>query len=66
MMAVCCSAVLEVKPSLRRYKNSTIFTSLFCTNNVDYNLSDQELEWLYSNFTPMTSTSRVCGMANQF
>ena len=65
MMAVYCSAVLEVAPSLQLYNNSTTFTSLYCTNNVDYDLSDQVLEWLYSNFTPMTSTSRVCGMANQ-
>ena len=62
MMAFHCSAVLDVYPPLRIYSNSTSFTSLFCTDLVDYNLFNKEIEWLYANFTPMTSTSRIDGM----
>ena len=62
MMAFHCSAILEVLPPLRIYSNSTSFASLFCNDLVDYSLSDKEIEWLYANFTPMTSTSRICGM----
>ena len=61
MMVFHCSAVLQVFPPLQIYSNSTTFTSLFCTNNVDYSLSDKEVEWLYANLTPVTSTSRICG-----
>ena len=59
MMSFHCSAVLEVIPPLLIYNNSTIFTAFFCTNNVDYSLSDEEIEWLYANFTSVTSTSRI-------
>ena len=62
MMAFHCSAVLEVFPPLLIYSNSTIFTAFFCTNNVDYSLSDKEVEWLYANFTSVTSTSRMDGI----
>ena len=62
MMAVYCSAALRVP--FQYYDDSTAFTSLTCTNNVDYNLSDEDVEWLYANFTPMTSTSRICGITN--
>ena len=61
-MAFHCSAVLEVFPPLRIYSNSTSFTAFFCSNNVDYSLSDKEVEWLYANFTPVTSTSRMDGI----
>ena len=64
MMVVHCSAVLEVHPQFKPYDNSTTFTSLSCSNNVDYNLSDEDVEWLYANFTPITSTSRICGITN--
>ena len=62
MMAFHCSAVLEVYPPLRIYSNSTSFTLLFCTDLVDYNLFNKEIEWLYANFTNMNSTSRIDGM----
>ena len=64
MMAIHCSAVLEVYPQFHIYDNNTTFTSFFCTNNVDYNLSDNDVEWLYANFTPVNSTSKICGMQN--
>ena len=63
MMAVYCSAVL-VGPPFQPFNNSTFFTSLFCYNNVDNNLSDEDIEWLYSNFTLMNTTSRICGKTN--
>ena len=65
MMAAHCSAVLTVYPPFRQYSDSTNFTSFHCVDTVDYNsLSNEDIEWLYSNFTVMTTTSRICGITN--
>ena len=66
MMTVYCSAVLEVYPPFQHFDDSAGHATFFCTNYVDYNLSDKEVEWLYSNFTLVISTSgcRICGITN--
>ena len=64
MMAVYSSAALKVIPLFQFYKNTTEFASLICSNDDDGFISGDDIEWLYSNFTLMISTTdyRIYGM----
>ena len=57
MMAVYSSAALKVIPLFQFYNNTTEFASLICSNDDDGIVSGDDIEWLYSNFTHMTSTT---------
>jgi len=67
MMDVYSSTALKIYPPFQVCNSDTQFTSLLCINNDDSPLlSDvDDIEWLYSNFTLMTSTPdyRMDGIA---
>ena len=62
MRAALSGAVLHISPPFQHYNATTDFTSLICFNEFDDYLTSDEIEWLYPNFTLLTSTNfRIIG-----
>ena len=64
MMGACSSAGLKIDPPLQHYNSAENTTSFICINDGDSFVSADDIEWLYPNFTIITSTladSRICG-----
>ena len=47
---------LKIYPQFQHYDGTTGFTSFICSNDDDSYVSADDVEWLYPNFTIMTST----------
>ena len=56
MMGAYSSVALKIYPPLQHYTGTTEFTSFICSNDDDSYVSGDEIEWLFPNFTIMTST----------
>ena len=57
IMDVYSSTALKIYPPFQVYNSDTRFTSLLCVNNDGSPVSDVDnIEWLDSNLTLMTST----------
>lgn len=67
MMAVYNSVALKVFPTFQFYNNTTKFASLICSNDDNSFVSGDDIEWLYSNFTLMISTTdyRIDGSSHK-
>ena len=64
MMTVYSTTALKIYPPFQVYTN---FTTLTCVNDDGSLLaSTDDIEWLYSNFTPMISTPdyRIWGITH--
>ena len=57
LTAIYSLAALKVIPPFQFFNNTTGFTSLICSDDDDGFVSGDDIEWLYSNFTLMTSTA---------
>ena len=68
MMGAYSSAALKIGPPFQHYDATTGFTSFICHNDDYSDVSADDVEWLYPNFTIMTSTLdyRICGITDQF
>ena len=64
MMGAYSSAGLKIYPQFQHYDGTTEFTSFICSNDDDSYVSADDVEWLYPNFTIMTSTPdyRISGI----
>ena len=56
MMGAYSSVALKIYPQFQHYDATTEFTSFICSNDDDSYVSADDVEWLYPNFTIMTST----------
>ena len=68
MMAIYSSAALKVIPTFQFFNNTAEFASLICSSDDNGLVSGDDLEWLYSNFSLLISTtdSRICGSSHKY